>query len=323
MRKNLLITISVMYACITFGQTLDTNQVLFYLPFEDNFENAVFNSETSFTAQPGNSDLTYAEGVFGQAGVFDFSPLLSEGLEFNPVNSFTLACWINLANDTLNQTIVHQQDVDGDAPGRIHLEAFPPEEALVFGSFTSGLRNDGSDPVLGNTWYHVANVKDADAGMRYLYVNGVVAASAAAGTESNTGQLVIAARKNLAEQFAMHGMIDDMILTTEVLNEESINAIMDDGVASFFEEQGGGTGIEIISTIDRFSYNNGNIQLTASINLDGADFRIINMAGQTINIPTINTNNNEASLQVNLIRGVYILLVQTNGVHSTHKFLVH
>ncbi len=214
---------------------LDPDQLLFYLPFEDATTNEASGSSVTFAEQDGDNNITYTDGVFGDAAVFDYSPLLSENLDFNSVNSFTLACWIAIDDNTTDNTIVHQQDVTGEDAGRIHLEQFHSNSKAVFSTFTSAVRISDTNNIENETWYHVASVKDATAGTRTLYVNGVKVAETAIGNESNTGQLVIGAKKTLVSSAALNGKLDDMILTTEVLDSTAINDLMTKGAAALIQ----------------------------------------------------------------------------------------
>ncbi|MBN2484940.1 MAG: T9SS type A sorting domain-containing protein [Bacteroidales bacterium] len=323
MKKQLLSAFAAMLAIVAFGQSFDTTKVMFYLPFEDNINNAVYNSTVSFVPQAGNSEVSYAEGQFGKAGVFNFSPLLSSGLAFDPKDNFTMATWVlvkRVPGDGL--TIVHQLD-GGASPGRIHLEASLQNEIPVFGSFTSGNRLDDVTALVADQWYHIANVHDADGGIRYFYVNGVKVNELADGTvESTAEQLVIGARKQLTEQFNLDGMLDDLFLTSQVLDEATISSIMTNGLASFYANEPAGFGS---GNLDKFALNylNGSLCLSTEKSLAGASYKIFNITGQMVKTAPVGTSGNLVSIPVNLQNGVYVIMVQGDEVAGSQKFMVN
>ncbi|MFB6342767.1 LamG-like jellyroll fold domain-containing protein [Saccharicrinis sp. FJH62] len=216
------------------AQQIDPAQVKTYLKFDDNLDDSSDNG-VNFSKTAGTNDLTYVAGKFGKAGYFDSIAVVSSGLDFNPQNSFTIAAWVTLSDPSSaeEQTWIHQKDAGGMSPGRIHMELWRTNTS--WGSFTDGQRLDDSQAITAGEWYFVANVKDAVAGKRYLYVNGVKVNELDAGTESNNGQLVLGARKTENEGFIQKSMMDELLITGEVLDETDLAYIMANGVAKAME----------------------------------------------------------------------------------------
>jgi hypothetical protein len=92
-------------------------------------------------------------------------------------------------------------------------------------------------PVAMGEWQHLAISFDAETQEKNFYVNGLLKASATNqgyAPVTNVGRdLHIGGGGDLGDQFRWAGDLDDVGLWDEVLTEDDIFAIMDDGVASF------------------------------------------------------------------------------------------
>ncbi len=315
--KNLLLTI---IAFISYGllnaQQIDPDQVKCYLKFDDNLNNSA-TSSTTFTQTVGD-DISYQTGKFGNAGYFDNMAVVSSGINFNPVNNFSLVAWLNheqLSSVVDAQTWVHQKDVDGQNPGRIHMEVLVED---YLGSFTDGMRCDDVTAITANTWYHCAIVKDAAAGKRYIYVNGVLVNEINGGTESNTGEIVIGSRKNENSYFVQKGLMDELLLTGEVLDAKDINYIMTNGVQAAMKT----THIQETKecTFSTY-YKDGSICIFSKTAFENSKYTIYNMNGQCVTEGEINSETNSVSIPLELNNGMYIISV-TNGQNiSSSKFI--
>ncbi len=325
MKRSLLLAFSCMLLHVGFSQTIDPDQVLFYLPFENSIDNEATDTTVVFTEQDGNAEISYTdEGVFGAAGVFDYSPLLSDGLDFDEANSFTLACWVKLDNIDTDHTILHQQN-EGDNTGRIYLEVYHNSDA-IFSSFTCGVRIDDTTTIESDTWYHLASVKDADEGTRILYVNGVNVGETEIGDESDEGEFVIGARKDLSESYALNGQLDDMIFTTEVLDSAAISELMNAGAETLLtvdeEEETSAISTSKSTSIQGIYYNNGTIKVFSDQNLESAQVSLLNITGQKIRYSNLTTSGKTATLNASPSQGVYFLMMELNGSICSEKFIV-
>jgi hypothetical protein len=333
MKKQLLFLGMVLFlsAPLLKAQSLDAAKVLFYLPFEDNYVDASASGATflASTNAAATGTITYTTGKYGKAALFNLSPIVSQNLTFNPVNDFSVVAWISMSELPsvlgAGQTWIHQKDVTGMNPGRIHLEVLLVD---YFGSFTSGIRCDDLTPtgvISTNTWYHVAHVNDVTGGTRKFYVNGFLVATAAIGTESNNGQLVIGGPKQetggaliKAGGAGNGGTIDDLMMTSQVLDEATITKIMNDGVASILNA----TKINVAEgkILNTSYFNNGNLYFDINSDAKSAKLSVYNVSGQKVFEKNINTS--EKSVNVNLNKGVYILKVTADNSNSSSKFSV-
>ncbi|MCU4164405.1 LamG-like jellyroll fold domain-containing protein [Carboxylicivirga caseinilyticus] len=293
------------------AQQISTEQIKCYLKFDNNLDNSSTSGAT-FSQTVGN-DLTYDTGKFGEAGYFNDMAVVSSGIDFNPVNSFTLMAWVQMDQLSFAQTWVHQKDVSGQNFGRIHMEVL---DANVLGSFTDGIRCDDNTAISAGTWYHCAVVKDASAGKRYIYVNGILVNEVNGGNESNTGEIVLGARKNETEYFVKGGLMDELLLTYEVLDATTINSIMNDGVAAAMTS----TSIKKMPLQANNYYSNGQIHLSFSGDVSAASYAIYDVTGKCLLEDNISTKTN--SIPVNLRKGLYILKVSSEEGVVSSKFMV-
>jgi len=224
------------------GKLLDPALVCAYLPFDGDYKDA---SGAGVEINPSTNDaatgsVAFEEGKFGQAGAFDKSPLVTDGLNFKSQGSFTISTWINMARYPYEleagQWWIHQKnDPEGD-PGRIHLEV--KRDSNNIGSFTSGVRLDHFDeqgePVSIKTgeWYHVAHVKDTAEGVRKLYVDGELVNTVEMGNEVNDAEFVIGGPKFESGDPMIRGgsKMDELLITQEALGKSAIYKIMNEGL---------------------------------------------------------------------------------------------
>lgn len=112
--KNLLFIVLVLSVSMAEAQQINSEEIMCYLKFDNNLDNSS-SSGATFSQTVGNT-LTYNDGKFGQAGYFNDIAVVSSGINFNPVNSFSLMAWVRMDQLSSNvdaQTWVHQKDVDG------------------------------------------------------------------------------------------------------------------------------------------------------------------------------------------------------------------
>ncbi len=211
------------------SKIIDASKVKCYLKFDDNLDNSS-SSGATFSKTSGN-DITYAVGKIGDAGYFNNNAVVSSGIDLNTNEGFSLTAWISLDNLSSllggGQTWIHQKDVNGESVGRILLEVLDSD---LLGSYTDGIRCDGTSAISTKTWYHVALVKDATNGTTTIYINDSKITSVSSGTESNTGEIVVGSRKDESSYPVQGGYMDDFLLTSEVLTAEQIHTIYQKGV---------------------------------------------------------------------------------------------
>ena len=316
--KNLLFIVAILMLSVSMmhAQQINKDDLMCYLKFDNNLDNTS-SSGATFTQTVGNT-LTYDNGKFGQAGYFNDMAVVSSGINFNPVNSFSLMAWVRM--DQLSsivdaQTWVHQKDVDGQNPGRIHMEVIVEN---YLGSFTDGIRCDDATAISANTWYHCAVVKDAAAGKRYIYVNGILVNEVNGGTESNTGEIVLGARKNESDFFVHGGLMDELLLTSEVLDVTAINSVMNDGVEAAMTS----TSIEKVQLLNDCYYSGGQVYLSFNTDVSDVTYALYDIVGKCIDKKDISSKTVTNGIPMNLKKGVYIIKVSTNKGSASTKFMV-
>nr|WP_321408464.1 LamG-like jellyroll fold domain-containing protein [uncultured Carboxylicivirga sp.] len=298
------------------AQLIDKDQINCYLKFDNNLDNSS-SSNATFSQTIGTS-ISYGTGKFGQAGYFSDVALVSSGINFNPYDGFTMIAWLNM--DQLSsvagaQTWVHQKDVAGQNPGRIHMEVLAED---YLGSFTDGVRGDDVTPILANTWYHFAVVKDASAGKRYIYVNGVLVNEVNGGIESNTGEIVLGARKNETDLMVKGGLMDEFLLTSQVLDITAINSIMNDGVEAAMTS----TLINKYPVSEKNYYNDGILHISFSQPVSQVKYSIYDISGKCFVDELINIESSTYEMPLQLKKGIYILKVTSPEGIISNKFIV-
>jgi hypothetical protein len=255
-------------------KAIDASKILLYMPFDTAY-NDLSGNDHQFTLMQG--DTVFSAGKFGMAAEFDSTMLVSkEDSIFSGANGFTLTAWVYHEKTAIQKgtqhTWLHQRDVPSQSGGRIHLEvlAGTGETMDAFGTFSSGIRNDAKKPIDSLVWYHVASVIDTAAKMHYLYINGELASSAVMSkTETNWGQLVLGARKQLTGPYAW-GKMDELMITKEALTKDQVMAVMNVGVQKASQ---GYTPVTSISVaVDNTVESKASVTAVATVSANGADF---------------------------------------------------
>ena len=126
-----------------------------------------------YTALDGTaSNVTYATGKFGKAGVFNgSSSVITFSNDFGALNDFSVSLWFNTASISVHQYFYYFSNygVFIDTNGYIN---YYGNSSLIY-----------STAVSLNTWYNVVFVKSSTAGKK-IYLNGVEVA-----TDTDTGNL--------------------------------------------------------------------------------------------------------------------------------------
>ncbi|PWD98514.1 LamG-like jellyroll fold domain-containing protein [Marinilabilia rubra] len=321
--KNLLLLLFAFSLSlgVGFSQQIDPSLVISYLDFEGDLEDG---SSTAVAYNQTQGDpMTFSTGQFGNAGVFSNMAVVSSGLGFNSFYSFSIAAWINHSelSSVLDraQTWIHQKDVAGENPGRVHLEVLKVGDRI--GTFTSGIRNDAEDAIVADTWYHVTSVFDANEGELYLYVDGVlVSTGSVPSPESNTGEIVVGAGKGEGGAYAM-GMMDDFLITSEVLDAADIDFIMTNGVAAAMSS---GTSVHNMAEAGKLDawYHEGVLNLRTDDDFGNkAQLAVYSMSGQLVK-KTDWVSLSDNRFNIDLKKGVYILKVSSETRINNVKFIV-
>ena len=338
MKKQLLFMIAIAFLLVfpTNAQKIDPTKVKTFLPFEGNIDDASANDVTfAPSLNPAAvGALSYTEGKFGKAIVFDKSPIRSSELNFNPHTGFSISTWYlakSLPTVTLEgQNIIHQKD-GPVASGRVHLEFnkknVGPEDAIVvmdrFGTYTDKeafdyLANDGVI-LVADVWYHVTSVKAGD-GTRWLYVNGKeVNKDTITTVERNDAEIVIGSAKNEQSKF-VDGCLDDLLITNEVLTPEQILYIIENGVAKALAV---GSGVQQLSSDNTvIFYSNGKVNIKTQLFSNNSDVKVFSLTGKLMYQKTLTLENGTNSFDLNLNQGVYLVKISTEKGGITQKIIL-
>lgn len=245
------------------AQVADVNQYLMYFPFDNNLTDSSTQSVTLNPKIPGTVVDTYATGQFGQAALFNDKPYITANSTFDAGASFSMMMWVNfnsLSSAMGTPKLIHQED---QGPVTTFLAGRPLQVATAAVTFNTSFGeraiNSPASPVVG-TWTHIAVVMDKTAGTSKMYVDGVevmtmnnTVGPGITDNKTNTAQLSIGVQKASSTIGLLNALVDDFLITTEVLDAATINNIITNGAAS------GGAPVTCITTttFDGTSWDNG------------------------------------------------------------------
>jgi len=181
-----------------------------------NGNDGVVNGEPAWVAGPLGSALDF--GGTDSSVVAPYIPLDNR--------SFTIALWVNLAQNDAEHVAFGQQEAGSDNKS-LHLRlggtGNPAAGGLNFGFYANDLKTDGGILEL-NTWYHLGFVYDIDAQQKRIYVDGELVAEAASTPYLGTTGDTNIGMWNGGQYF--NGMIDDVQLYQRALADAEVAKIM-------------------------------------------------------------------------------------------------
>lgn len=175
-------------------------------------------------------DANWAEGKFGSALEFDGAGsqvVIQDSDILNVLDEITILAWVHLRRTVTSGTwnaLVGKNPYGNGYLMWIQVSSEP--SGLVY----SPARFDDRSAVQIDTdrWYHLAFTRAADGGMKF-YIDGVMVQEAA----SNAGPIAITpgplAIGGQSPQ-VLDGFVDEVILFSNVLEEEDVNQIMERGL---------------------------------------------------------------------------------------------
>lgn len=274
--KTLLLTLF----CIAGGayfvnaQVADVNQYLMYFPFDNNLTDSSGNGVTLNPKIAASTITSYPAGQFGNAALFNDKPYITANSAFDAGASFSMMMWVNfnsLTSATGTPKLIHQED-----QGAGFLAGRPLQIATAAQRFNTSFGEKAitspASPVVG-TWTHIALVMDKTAGTIRMYVDGteVMLADNNVGNgiiqnRTNNSQLSVGVQKNSSTVGLLDALIDELVITTEVLDAATINNIIANGAAA----GGAITGAcATTTTFDGTSWDNGAPDATTAAIIDG------------------------------------------------------
>ncbi len=303
------------------SDSLDYSKIRAYIPFDGNTNNV---SQSKVIISPSTSmdatgRVTFTDGVFGQAGVFNLSPLVTNGLNFEASQDFTISGWINMAQlpSVLgeNQRWIHQKD--GQDPGRIQLEILKNGDNIstYSGGVTSSHldKNGNPFPMTPDTWYHFASVQDTKSGKRNLYINGESVGMVEISGEVNNNEFVIGSAKHEERptMIKSDGKMDDLLIIQQTLSKTAINKILNLGVMNLLSS--------VVEKNKQFYYNPfysyGVLYVNDVKNGDAPKVKVYNTRGMKV----FESKNNTTAYPLQLTQGIYIVELSTKNHLETHK----
>ena len=308
MKKTLFLALTLFLSSTFAVAQFVADDVLLYMPFNGNFNDQSNKSVTITEHANTTNSITYEAGKFGQAGFFNQTFFVTDGVSFDASSDFTIAAWIKLARTSADKgkghTIAHQ--FNGTTTGRIHLEVNPSGNP---GSYTGGIRNDDSTTVLeANVWYHLAKVYNTSDQKMYLFLDGVCVDTAEIGIESNTEDMAIGTQKGLGVNSAgLHGLLDDLVLINKALGLSDIESIKTTGVEAILN---GGSSINTINNAVNYATLERGVYLFNSLTQANASYKVYNMNGKVVSNGNLNSNVLNIS-QLN--SGLYFVSINNGG----------
>jgi hypothetical protein len=162
---------------------------------------------------------------------------IGEGLSFNGTNQYvsaptssslsqtgdlTIEAWVNLTNYTNANELVAKTVGNGSSNNTYELRTQASTGDLQFLGFDTALRTiTSSTAVPTGGWHHVAVTKTG--GTAVLYIDGVQVGQGSVGTTtSNTSDLKLGARDDLAAGFFLNGSLDEVRLYDRSLTSQEI-----------------------------------------------------------------------------------------------------
>ena len=320
-----------MFASLTFAQSIDTSLVVFYCPFDSSYVDKSSNDlELNIFG-----DVQFGEGKFGKAaefnGIDQYIDIDKTDLLNPSISSFSVCVWIKntstaaFSGTVLEDVVLAQKDNSGT--GRIYLYTKFDGANNQFNNFLGGNANYSSaNSFARDSWTHLAVVCDpTDQSITY-YINGALDTTEIAlkPFESTSGGFRIGAHK--ANKNYWTGSIDDLLLTTEVLDSVAIGSIYKDGVGQFYKQPPiiiEPNSIAKLLNISNLYYANSSLKLTSNIKLQNARYKIVNANGQVVKSGIVNAFGNNISISAKLNNGIYLMSIETNGIISTKKFIAY
>lgn len=215
------------------GGTKVLENLIFYFPFEDNYNDMTGQMQTLGQNSPG-----FDTGKYGRAlslnGSSQWLDVLS-GDYMNPDFSelpFTLCGWVynTDAHAQNNSIILAQHDDSNSGTGRIILEKFRQSGAACLSTFLGGSRTTATvNNFPNNEWVHVAAVGDYTTNTITFYRNGEQNGDRVTINpfESCVGNFRIGAHKDGTRAY-WSGKLDELYLFKEELSQSDIVKIMND-----------------------------------------------------------------------------------------------
>lgn len=264
-RKKLLskIVITVLTATFIFGDTIPRESVMAkessdglvaHWAFDNNYQETV----NKLTTNLGGKELTYIEGIFGQAAVFNgkdnyltvlADPVLNFGNSRNENNdNFTISAWLNLG-DTQNQYIGYLLDKGNDI-GYSNKIKYTNPYALMFNGakpyvYLSNLFNDNNQEtkystsgkaqldgsaVEGEEWFLFTITYDGKTIKSYRNNELLMQKNYTDGITFNDEDLFIGVNHELKNYFK--GAVDDLRFYTRTFSYDDVNAAYQEGVSA-------------------------------------------------------------------------------------------
>ncbi|YCM42730.1 LamG-like jellyroll fold domain-containing protein [Verrucomicrobiaceae bacterium 227] len=238
-----------------------------------------------------NFGQTGANGNTGSAAAFPDNGHIEIPFDaaLNP-ESFTVSLWVNATatGGVYRSPLTSRDDAIGSGTyGYIIYNNPDGNWDFWTGDGDPGWDGLAGDPVIVDTWTHLAITYDATSDTKTLWVNGVISATdntpqsgptqyAPNGTVE-TEALHLGSGSDTGEQYYFEGLIDDVGLWDEALNANVIQSIMLNGIASGLPDPALSVRPSVDLTLD------GSMQVLEIPVKNGGQSQILNLSSATFN----------------------------------------
>lgn len=219
--------------------------------FDGNYK----ETESGLTTNLGAKDITYTEGIYGKAAVFngkdnylyvDADPILNLGNDSDENNdNFTISAWINLGDSKYGEKYLLDKGKDigwekndncyWTNPYRVKFETCEPIVDLsnVFENTDQNVITEGSSAtrdkfVEGEEWFLLTITYDGKRVKIYHDNELLTQSNYTNGITFNEDELYIGVDARL--QYYFKGMVDDLRLYTTTLSYDEVNVLYENGL---------------------------------------------------------------------------------------------
>jgi hypothetical protein len=233
-----------------------TNGLVAYWSFDENYQESVSGL---LTTNLGANKLTYTEGIYGKAAVFngednylyvDANPILNLGNSYTDNNdNFTISAWVNLGDSKggkkflldkgLNWGLKNNDKFNWTNPYRIFFDSSKPYVDLsnIFNDYgskpqyaTKGSSRTNGKCIDGEEWYLLTVTYDGKIVKVYRDNQLLMQSNYTDGITFNNDQLFIGVDYELKNYFK--GAVDDLRLYTVTLSYDDVDALYQQGLAA-------------------------------------------------------------------------------------------
>ncbi len=146
---------------------------------------------------------------------------------------YTFVAWVKLKSVSWQYIVWRNGDVWPESEEVRHIDIWIHDKGFPVFMWTAGNHKgqiDGKTVITDDRWHHIAKVYDGEKVL--MYVDGVLEDQKASGgtLDTNESPIWIGARPG---DVAATGLFDEVGFFTQVLSEDEVNAVMDNGLTDY------------------------------------------------------------------------------------------